>query len=686
MHALPRTVLRSCSLAAALLCAQHAHADEGMWTFDHAPLAQIRERLGLELSPAWLEHLRLSAVKFGASASFVSADGLLLTNHHVARGCIDRLSSADRNLLANGFVAARREDELQCPGADARVLQSWQDVTAVLRAAAPASLAEAEAVTARKQAMAKLEADCGQETGLKCEVVSLYSGALYQLYRYKEYTDVRLAMAPESQASDFGGDPDNFTFPRFALDFTLLRVYENGQPVKPAHFLKVAEAPLKDGEPIFVAGHPGNTDRLNTVAQLKAKRDHLMPLRLAELKAERDMLHAFARQSPEAARRASAQISGVENSLKANTGQHKALLRASLIAQKEAEEAQFRAAFAKAGQAGDPWALIERATARQVELAREQLFSGYGWNSLIGVAGALVESSAERLLPEGERLRAYSANGLKSAERRIRAKLPFYKDFEQTRLAFMLTRMRSALGAEHALVKAALGHETPEAVAARVIGQTRLDDVAERERLLAGGAPAVAASDDAAIALARKLYPLHRALQQRVDREVDEPLRRAADQLGQARFALRGHAVPPDATGTLRLSYGRVAGFDAEGIRVPYKTVFGGLFARAAAFDHQRPFAVATKVAAARSRLDPDLALNFASTADIIGGNSGSPLVNARGELAGLIFDGNLEGLGGRFAYTEALDRAVSVDIHAILSVLREVYGAPHLAREMSGR
>ncbi|MDT9000983.1 S46 family peptidase [Paucibacter sp. APW11] len=674
------------AIATALAGASQAHADEGMWTFDNAPLAQIKQRLGLELSPAWLEHLRLSAVKLGASASFVSKDGLLLTNHHVARGCVERLSTAQRNLIANGFVAHGRAEELQCPGADARVLQSWQDVTPQLRAAAPASLGEAEGNAARKSAIAKLEADCKQETGLKCDVVTLYSGAVYHLYRYKEYQDVRLVMTPEAQASDFGGDFDNFTFPRFALDFTLLRAYEDGKPVQPAHYLKLAAAPLKDGDAVFVAGHPGNTDRQNTLDQLRAKRDVLLPLRLKELQAEREMLHAFAARSPESARRAAGQIAGVENSLKAMTGQHKSLLRPALLEQKAKEEADFKVAYKASGRSDDPWAQVERATAQQTALAAQQQYSGYGWNSLMGLAGGLVEAAAERQLPEGERMRGYSANGLAAVERRLRANSPVYKDLEQARLAFSLNRAAQALGRQHPLVQAALGSDSAEAVAARVIAGTKLDQQAERVRLLEGGAAALAASDDAAIALARKLYPLHRALARQLEREVDEPLKRAADQLGQARFALQGRGVPPDATGTLRLSYGRVAGYDAEGIKVPYKTVFGGLFARAAAFEHQMPFKVAPQVAAVRAKLNPDLPLNFASTADIIGGNSGSPVVNKDGELVGLIFDGNLEGLGGRFAYTDALDRAVAVDIQAILAALEQAYGAPEVARELRGR
>lgn len=682
----------SSSLAAALglaglfSLAGPARADEGMWTFDNAPLQLIQQRYGLTLSPAWLEHVRKSAVRFGASASFVSKDGLLLTNHHVARGCIARLSTAERDLIANGFVAATREQELQCPGADARVLMSWEDVTATVTAAARPGMSDAEAAAARKAAIAKLESDCKSSTGMKCDVVTLYSGALYHLYRYKEWQDVRLVVAPEGHASDFGGDPDNFNFPRFALDFSLLRVYENGKPVQPEHYLKLASQAPREGDPVFVIGHPGNTDRLNTVAQLEAKRDALLPLAIAGAKAQLKTLAAYGAQSPESARRAHALVAGIENTLKANTGQLKSLQDPANFERKRQEEAQFRAGYAKLGRQDQPWAQVEAATRRQVELAREAAYANAGFNTLLGTAMTLVEIARERALPEGERMRGYSANGLAAAERRVRADVPTYKDLELARYTLQLARAQQALGIDHPFVKASVGPQTPGAAAQALIDGTRLDQLAERVRLLEGGAAAIDASTDPAIVLARQLYPLQREQSRRMEREVDEPLKRAAELLGRARFELMGKSVSPDATGTLRFSYGRLAGYESDGYRLPYKTVFGGLFARADAFDNVPPFKVAPKVAAARNQLDMSVPMNFVSTNDIIGGNSGSPIVNKDGELVGLIFDGNLDSLGGRFLYDERLNRATSVDVRAILQALEKVYGAPHVAKELRGQ
>ncbi|HEY9104024.1 S46 family peptidase [Chitinimonas sp.] len=662
-----------------------ALADEGMWTFDNPPLSRLDKTYGFQPSAAWLAHLQQAAVNFGASSSFVSPDGLLLTNHHVALGCIDKLSSPARDLAHNGYVAHQRYEELRCPGSMARVLRSSEDVTQqVVEASKTAS--GGDAVTAmRKRAIARLEADCKQQTGLACEVVPLYKGSLYHLYRYKEWDDVRLVFAPEYQAAFFGGDADNFVYPRHALDFALLRVYENGQPVRPVHYLKLAKRPVAEGDLVFVAGHPGATDRLLTQAQLATLRDITLPIKLASLKRQQAELHAYSQRSPEAARQALDRLFGTENGLKSGLGQEAALLDPKTTAQKEADEQQFRTAYHQQGLAGDPWAEAEAASKREASRAKELWALGYGYRTLFEYAGQLVEQAYERQLPESERLNAYRSAGLPEIERRLRAKVPFYKDLQVAVQAGYFAEAEQLLGKGHSFVRTVLMDATPQEAAEKAIRNSKLDDVNERIRLLQGGVAAIEASDDPLLQLARKVYPLRRELVRYQETQIETPSKQAAEQLGQARFALYGRELPPDATATLRLSYGKVAGYQAGGISTPWKTTFGGLYARADSFDGKPPFDLAPKVAAARSKVVPSTPLNFVTTADIIGGNSGSPVVNRDGEWVGLIFDSNLESLGNRFAYSDTTARSSAVDARAILHALERIYGAPELARELRG-
>lgn len=681
---------RLASTALATILAAAAHADEGMWTFDNPPTELVRQRYGVTLDAGMLRHLQSSAVHFGASAAFVSGHGLLLTNHHVAMDCIDQLSSARRDIAGQGFLARRPAEELRCPDGLARVLVSTEDVTAAVQQAMAGAGSDEQRNALRKAAIATLESACAKP-GTKsapterCEVVSLYSGSLFHRYRFKEWDDVRLVFAPEYQAGFYGGDPDNFVYPRFALDFALLRVYQNGQPLRsPAH-LKLARRPLADGEAVFVAGHPGKTERLQTLAQLKATRDVQLPLQLASAQAQQALLKAYSARSPEAARQALDKVFGTENWLKSMRGQFAALSDPALMAKKEAEEAEFRQAHAARGLKGDPWGQVEAATARQVARARELWAVDYGYHTLFATAGRLVELAHERRLPEDQRLADYREAALPALERELKAETPFYKDLEIARSSGYWKEAQGLLGDQHPFVRATLGGRTPDAAAAHWLRGTRVDDAAFRATLLAGGAAAVEASTDPLIQLARAVAPLKRELAKYREERVDTPIQQAAEQLGQARFALHGRQLPPDATGTLRLSYGKVAGYVAHGQATPWKTTFGGLFARADAFDGKPPFDLPARIARARQAIDPRVPLNLATTNDIVGGNSGSPLVNARGEWVGVIFDNNLEALGGRFVYTDTEARAVAVHADAILHVLDKAYGAPHLVRELRG-
>ncbi|HEX5684103.1 MAG TPA: S46 family peptidase [Ideonella sp.] len=671
----------------ALAAATAAIADDGMWTFDNPPIDQVRERYGVTLSPSLLKHLQHAAVNYDASASFVSASGLMLTNHHVAIGCIEQLSSAKRDLVKHGHIAASAAQELRCPGGTARVLQAIEDVTETVRQAMARGSNDEQRNALRKEAIAGLEKNCDDaKTSRRCEVVSLYSGALFHLYRFKEWDDVRLVFAPEFQAAFFGGDPDNFVYPRFALDFALMRVYENGKPIVSPQYLKLADKPVAEGDAVFVIGHPGRTDRLQTVAQLQTNRDTLLPLRLASAEAQQRLLRAYSKRSAEAARQAVDRLFGTENWLKSMRGEFDALNDAAVMAAKQADEARFRSAYAERGLKDDPWATVQAATSRHAAKAKELWAVGYGYKTLFEHAGNLVELAYERQLPEAQRLEAFRESALPDTERKLKADAPLYKDLEIARLAGQFREAQALLGAEHRFVKTVLGNDSPEAAAERWVRGSRVDDVAVRTALMAGGVKAIEASDDPLIKLAREVYPLRRELARFKEEQVDTPIERAADHLGQARFTIYGRNLPPDATGTLRLSYGKVTGYESRGWVTPWKTTFGGLLARADAFDGKRPFDLPPSIQKARARIDARVPLDFVTTADIIGGNSGSPVVNHRGELVGLMFDSNLEALGGRFIYTDAQARSIAVHAQAIVYALEQVYGAQRIARELHGR
>ena len=682
----PMTRRRLGALCAALmLAAPTANADEGMWTFDHAPLAAIRDRHGVTLSPEWLAQLQQAAVNYGASASFVSARGLLLTNHHVALRCIQQVSSAGRDLAAHGFLAERGEDELRCPGGMARGLVSSDDVSTAVSAAAAQGRDDEDRNARRKAEIARQEAECRHASGLQCEVVALYSGALHQLYRYREWDDVRLVFAPEYQAAFYGGDADNFVYPRFALDVALFRVYDQGRPVQPAAHLRLATEPLVEGDVVFAAGHPGQTQRLLTVAQLTALRDVQLPLMLASARAQQALLHAYSARSPEAARQALGSLFGTENWLKATAGEFEALRDPALMAAKAADEARLRAGHARLALPGDPWRQIEEATQRQTARAREHWAVGYGYQTLFQMAGQLVELANERRLPEAQRLAEYRDAKLPALERRLAAQVPIYPDLEVARLAGMLRESLGLLGAEHRYVRAALAGETPETAAERLVRGSRLGDAALRSQLLRGGVAAIEAFDDPLLLLARQVYPLRRELARYTEEQVDTPIQRAAESLGQARFAIDGFAVAPDATGTLRLSFGRVAGYRSNGVVMPWKSTWGGWLARADSFDAKPPFDLPPRIAQSRASIDSRTPLDFVLTADITGGSSGSPVVNRRGEWVGLIFDTNLEALGGSYAYSDQRARAIAVHAQGIVEALQKVYGAAALADELRG-
>jgi Peptidase S46 len=681
------STLRVAAVAcAAFLILRPAFADEGVWTFENPPAKALKASYNFTPTPEWLDALRLSAVRIGGgSGSFVSASGLVLTNHHIAMGCLQSLSTEASDLVKNGFHARARTDERKCPGLEVRRLESTEDVTSKVRAAV-SSTDDAKATAERNVAIAALENDCKAGTALRCEVITLYRGAAYHLYRYKTWNDVRLVFAPEARLGFFGGDPDNFVFPRFDLDFSLMRVYEQGEAIKTAQFLRWAKVPLTNGDLVFAAGHPGSTDRLLTVAQITYERDVYYPLAIASATSQRKALQVYAARSPESERRAAEDLFGTENWLKSMLGQYKALREPELFAAKAADEARLRKSFTPVAGQADPWAVIEAATAKRSSNLKSRWAVGYGYGTLFGRAGQIVELANESTLQEADRLPDYRASKVPRIVDRVSADDPYYKDLEIARQAAVWQEALDLLGPDDPFVKRVLGDKTPLAAATAAIGATQLDQVEVRKKLLDGGKVAVDASTDPLIVLARDVYPMRRRLDKNFDVEVETPLLKAGDELEKIRFRLYATDAYPDATFSLRLSYGKVSGYDADGMLMPFQTNYAGMYARSYAFEGKPPFDLPARWLDKQRDLDLATPLNFVSTLDIIGGNSGSPVVNRNGELVGLIFDSNLEALGGNFAYTDNKARAIAVDGRAIVEALNKVYGAGALATELTGR
>ena len=669
-----------------------ALADEGMWLYNAFPKDRVQKEYGFLPTQEWLDHLRLSSVRFnnGGSGSFVSADGLAFTNHHVGADCIEKLGTSGTDYMKTGFYAKIQADEAKCPDLELNVLVGIDDVTAKVKAAAPATLSAADAGQAQRSAMSAIEKDCTTSTGLRCDVVTLYSGEVYNLYKYKKYTDVRLVFAPEYDAAFFGGDPDNFTYPRYDLDISFFRVYENDKPVHLDNYLQWSKTGVKDDDLIFVSGHPGGTDRLKTMAELQFLKNVDYPSRLASYKRRIDMLQTFSAQSEENARVAQEDIFGLQNSQKAFKGMYEGLQDTAVMSQMNtAEHEREKAYMDKHSGEPNPWEAISNAMKVNREiydpLTYIERMRGFYSVHLTAYARSLVRVAAEKSKPNGDRLREYRDSALPSLEQQLFSAAPIYKNLESATLTVSLTMMQEALGPEDAAVKASLNGKSPEAVAKALIASTKLDDVAVRKQLYEGGTAAVDASTDPLIVLMRTVDPEARAVRKRFDDEVDAVVRRDGATIARARFAQTGFTQPPDATFTLRLSYGTVKGYEENGKKIPYYTTFAGAFQHAEEHGNKPPFNLAPSWPKTKAKLNLQTPLNYVSTADIIGGNSGSPTVNKAGEVVGIIFDGNIQSLVLDFYYDDRQARALHVDSRGIIEALRKIYGAEALANELTG-
>jgi hypothetical protein len=673
-------------------------ADEGMWTFDNPPTKLLQEKYGFTPTKDWLDKVRLASVRFndGGSGSFVSPDGLMITNHHVGLNCIQNLSTTEHDYVNEGYLAPSRDEEPACPGYEVNVLQSIENVSARVLGAVKSGMTDKAAGDARKAAMAQIEKECADRTKNRCDVIELYQGGEYHLYEYKKYTDVRLVFAPEQQTAFFGGDPDNFTFPRHDVDVSIFRAYESGRPARPAAYLRWSRSGAADDELVFVSGNPGSTSRLNTMAELASHRDLQLPFLLKAYKRRLDVLRAYSEKSPENERRAKAVIFGLENTIKAWTGELEALKDKEAMGRKEAAEKELRAKIAAdpelAKATGDPWAAIaeaqKKADARNVELhvlGYPNRRFGFRGSSLLNIAGLIVQYAAEKPKPNESRLREFRESNLESLENALYSTAPIYPDVDEVMLADRLQETLDALGPDHPYVKAVLGGRTPAQVAHEAVSGTKLADVAARQALVRGGAAALKASADPMIALARRIDPVVREIRRFAEDDYEAAVTRAGEKIAQARFKLFGHAMPPDATFTLRLAFGVVKGYPAEGTMVPARTTFHGLYDRSASFGNKFPWNLPPRWEQKKSALELTTALDFVNTADIIGGNSGSPVINRAGEFVGIIFDGNIESLAADYFYTEEKARAIAVESRAIVEALRKVYEAGAVADELTG-
>ena len=664
-----------------------------MWLFNDPPRKQLQERYNFDATDAWLEHVQKSSVRFnsGGSGSFVSEDGLILSNHHVGADTLQKVSTKESDYLKLGFYARTLAEEIKAPDLELNVLISIEDVTARVNAAVKPSASDEEAFKARRSVMAEIEKESKDKTGLRSDVVTLYQGGKYHLYRFKRYTDVRVVFAPEQQIAFYGGDPDNFEYPRYDLDVCFFRAYEDGKPAKIQHYLKWSEAGTKDGDLVFVSGHPGRTSRLLAMSELEYTRDYRLPKTMERLNRLEVLLMSYSGRSQENARRAKDELFGVQNSRKANVGRLAGLLDPAVMAKKAADEKKLREGAASRDEFKDVVGAWDRIAAAQKLIAENAraynlLEGGAAFHSeLFGIAHTLLRAADERPKPNGERLREFVESSRDSLELGLFSDKPIYDDLEELLLSDSLTYFVAEMGASHELVQKVLAGKSPRARATELVKGTKVKDVSFRKKLYEGGKSAVDGANDPMIALARLIDSDARAARKIIENQ-GEAKQQAHAAIAKARFAVMGTSTYPDATFTLRLAFGTVKSYEESGKQIPPHTIFSGLYERAKEQENRPPFDLPKIWLDRKSKLDLKTPFNFVSTADIIGGNSGSPVIDRKGEFVGIIFDGNIQSLVLDFIYTDDQARAVSVDSRGIIEALRKVYRTDKLVAELTKR
>lgn len=684
--------MRKLLLVSLLLISAPLVADEGMWLFNRPPRELLKQRYNFDPSPAWLEHLQKASVRFnsGGSGSFVSPDGLTLTNHHVGLDCLQKISTAKRDYVTAGYHAKTRAQEVRCVDLELNVLMSIEDVTQRVNAAVTEGMSSADAQRARRAVMNTIEKESLDKTGLRSDVVTLYQGGEYHLYRYKKYTDVRLVFAPEASIAFFGGDPDNFEYPRYDLDICFFRVYENDKPAKIEHYLDFSAAGPKDGDLVFVSGHPGATNRLNTMSHLGFFRDVQYPFTLNLLRRREVLLNTYAERSMENERRAHDDLFSIKNSRKAYFGRIAGLQDPAIMKKKADNEAalrqrvtsnpEFTASF------GDAWQTVDNALAtyRPIFVDYRFLENGVAFNShLFSTARTLVRLADETQKPNAERLREFRESNLESLKQQLYSEAPIYDDLEMLELSDSLAHWMETVGPDDPLLKQVLNGKSPQDRASELVRSTKLKDVAERKRLGEGGKAVTDASNDPMIQLARLVDPRSRELRKNYEDNVLERFRQAYGKVANAVFKTTGGTTYPDATFTLRLSLGTVKGYEENGKQLPWATTMAGTFEHAAEHKNQPPFDLPKSWLTKKAAIKGSTPFNFVSTPDIIGGNSGSPVVNRNSEFVGIIFDGNLQSLPWDYQFDDRVGRAISVDSASILEALRKVYGTTNVVSEL---
>lgn len=665
-------------------------ADEGMWLFNKPPKDILQKQYGFTVTPEFMDHLRLASISFGgASGSFISPEGLVLTNHHVGQGAIQNLSTKERDLMKTGFYARTRGEELKVPGMELRVLHEITDVTDQVLGAEKPGMSAVEAAEARQKVVAALEKGTAESGGFRGVVVTLYSGGMYHLYKYKIHGDVRLVFAPESRAAFFGGDQDNFTYPRYDLDICLFRIYENDKPFKSDNYIKWSTKGVAEGDLVLCSGHPGSTGRLLTTSQLEFLRDTGYPFNIANLKRRQAFMHEYAKRGEEEKRVAMRNLFGIENSLKATIGYQSGLLDRKLMEKKLREEQALREEVRENPdldkEYGSAWDEVAAAQNAYASFYKPMTFferaNGF-YTTYFGVARNLVRLAMEKPKPNADRLREFRDTALPALERALLSPAPIYDEFETIKLADSLAQLKEELGGAQE-VKWILGERSPRDVAAELVGGTKLKDLDFRKKLLEGGLEAIYQCQDPMIKLALLVDPVSRGLRSKYEKLVEAVETKNGTRIARAMFKLKGTSIPPDATGTLRLSFGAVKSYVENGKKVPFQTTFAGLYDKSAKAGNKDPYELPESFLKKRSAVRMSTPVNFVSTADSIGGNSGSPLVNRKGEFVGVLFDGNIQSLPSRFVYEDAVARSVMVHSQGIIEALLKIYDAKPLVDEI---
>ncbi|MBL7961232.1 S46 family peptidase [bacterium] len=666
-------------------------ADEGMWTFDNLPLKLLKEKYGFEPSQEWIEHVRLSCVRIndGGSGSFVSPNGLVMTNQHVMRGQLQKLSTPENDYVKNGFYANSPADELKCPDVELNVLVSMDNVSEQVHNAAK-NLNDQEGLKARAAEISKIQKESFDSTGLRSDVITLYQGGEYWLYRYKKYTDIRLVFAAEQQIAFYGGYLDNFTYPRYELDMALVRVYENGKPIESKHFLKWNSKGAVEGELVFVVGNPGSTDRMMTMAQLETQREIVLPMILKSIKRRLNVLKNYAASGSEQARQVVAAIAGTENGLKSITGEYNGLLDKDLMKQKQDDENKFRTAVNANAEwkktYGSAWNDIAKAQKKYEEYFKIQRFRSVPNGSMANMALRLVRYASELTKADADRMNGYHDAQLESFKRSLQSTAPVYPELDEKLLINAFEESLELLGPKDLFVKTILNGRTPAEAASEIVNGTKLNDRDFRKSLIEGGPAAIDASNDPMLVFARKIDPILRESGTSFRDQIASVEVASGEKIGKARFAVYGKSMYPDATFTLRFAFGTVKGYPSNGTLAAPITTYYGLYDRALGFGLKEPFHLPARYMERKDKLDLSTPSNFATTCDIIGGNSGSPVINRNGEVVGLIHDGNMEGLVGNFIYNDETGRAVSDHSAGMIMALRKLYDADRIANELEGK